>query len=242
MRSDKWKVEQEHVFSRPELSLTWLVCLFQNCEYGGRDILEGRSCSMSQWAGSSFRRQETSVFFWASLCLLGELVWWEVRPFTSILEGPLYEEKRSTDETGSTSADAGPQDLLELWWFRFCHLALGEQIWLNELLPLKQREKKVTKKKSRPRLHLCNSTMKWQCTKRQVKAANQTAQQIHDFAVSERLRWPRTHLPLSSTEGSSLAVFLGPHVELVFKEKSLALKIGQERKAADYPSTFFLSP
>lgn len=144
MRSDKWKVEQEHVFSRPELSLTWLICLFQSCEYGDRDILEGRVCGVSRWAGSSFRRQETSVFFWASLRLLGEFLWWEVRPFTSILEGPLYEEKRNIDETGSTSADAGPQDLLELRWFGFLLSCSGRTNSLQWALAFKTKGKKVT--------------------------------------------------------------------------------------------------
>lgn len=178
MRSDKWKVEQEHVFSRPELSLTWLICLFQSCEYGDRDILEGRVCSVSRWAGSSFRRQETSVFFWASLRLLGEFLWWEVRPFTSILEGPLYEEKRNIDETGSTSADAGPQDLLELRWFRFLLSCSGRTNSLQWALAFKTKGKKS----NWPRLLLCNSTTKWQRRKRQVKAASQTAQQVRDFA------------------------------------------------------------
>lgn len=141
MKSDKWKAEQEptHVQQSWALFVAAHLLFSRAVEMVMGISCVSRVCSVLQQAGSSPRRVKTFVVFFSLdfLSLLGEFSWGEVRlSFTSIPEGLWYDVRRKEENRGYrlyhcrcwAAGSSGHCDDSGL-----CHLALGEQIHLNEL-------------------------------------------------------------------------------------------------------------
>lgn len=147
--SPEWKVtsgrqnRNQRMFNSPELSLSRLIYFFPELWkwwWGYPALAEFAVCSNRQGVHLGEWKHLWFFFFFFSLdflSLLGEFSWGEVRlSFTSIPEGLWYDVRRKEENRGYRlyhcrcwdAGSCGHCDDSGL-----CHLALGEQIHLNEL-------------------------------------------------------------------------------------------------------------